>query len=93
MKRVRRLSGAEQGASHRRTGRQRIAPQAVVSSASMPPPMLIAQAVVEKGMLDSLGARVQGMRYEIDARIGQGGTKFLLIGLGVVLVLWLIRRN
>jgi hypothetical protein len=55
--------------------------------------LLIAQAVVEKGMLDSLGARIEGMRYQIDARIGQGGTKYVLIGLGVVLVLWLIRRN
>ena len=56
-------------------------------------PMLIAQAVVERGMLDSIATRVGGVRYEIDARLGQGGTKYLLIGLGVLLVLWLIRRN
>jgi hypothetical protein len=55
--------------------------------------LLIAQAVVEHGMLDSIGTRVEAMRYEIDARIGQGGTKYLLIGLGVILVLWLVRRN
>jgi len=56
-------------------------------------PLLIAQAVVERGMLDSIATRVGGVRYEIDARLGQGGTKYLLIGLGVLLVLWLIRRN
>jgi hypothetical protein len=55
--------------------------------------MLIAQAVVERGMLDSISTRVAGVRFEIDARLGQGSTKYLLIGAGVLLVLWLIRRN
>ena len=55
--------------------------------------MLIAQAVLEHGALDSIGARVAGVRYEIDARFGQGSTKWLLIGLGVLFAYWLFRRR
>lgn len=55
--------------------------------------MHIAQAVIERGMLDSIGTRVAAARYEIDARFGQGATKWILVGLGVLFVLWLFRRR
>jgi hypothetical protein len=48
-------------------------------------PMLIAQALVERGLIagfiDSLGAAL----VEMDYYIGQGNTKWMLLGLAVVL--------
>ena len=55
--------------------------------------MQIAQAIIEHGMLDSIGARAAGVRYEIDARLGQGSTKWVLIGLGVLFLYWVLRRR
>lgn len=55
--------------------------------------MPIAQAIVERGLLDSIGTRIAATRYEIDARFGQGATKWMLIALGVLFVLWLVRRR
>lgn len=55
--------------------------------------MRIAQAVIERGMLDSIGTRMASARYEIDARLGEGGTTWLLVGLGVLFVFWLVRRR
>ena len=55
--------------------------------------MHIAQAVIERGMLDSIGTRVAGVQYEIDARLGQGTSKWLLVGLGVLFLVWVLRRR
>ena len=55
--------------------------------------MPIAQAIVERGMLDSIGSRLASARYEIDARLGQGSTKWLLIGVVVLVLFWSLRRR
>jgi hypothetical protein len=55
--------------------------------------MRIAQAVIEHGLLDSIGTRMADARYQIDARLGQGSTKWLLAGLGLLLFYWLVRRR
>jgi hypothetical protein len=55
--------------------------------------MPVAQAIVERGMLDSVASGLAGARYEIEARLGQGSTKWLLIGMVVVLLYWTLRRR
>lgn len=49
--------------------------------------MLIAQAVVEHGMLDSLAAGLSSAVDQADYYIGTGNTKWLLVGLAVVLAI------
>lgn len=55
--------------------------------------MPIAQAIVERGMLDSVGSRLASARYELDARFGQGATKWMVIGVVVLLLFWTLRRR
>jgi hypothetical protein len=47
--------------------------------------MVIAQAVVEHGMLDSLAAGLSAALDRVDTLVGSGNSKWLLIGLAVVL--------
>lgn len=47
--------------------------------------MLIAQAIVEHGMLDSLAAAFQTAVDQVDYYVGSGNAKWMLIGLAVVL--------
>lgn len=47
--------------------------------------MLIAQALVERGLLDSLVSNIWSSLMQVDAYIGQGNTKWLLLGLAVFL--------
>jgi hypothetical protein len=55
------------------------------------PGMLIAQAVVEHGMLDSLAAGLSSAVDQADYYIGPGHAKWLLIGLAVVLAVIFFR--
>ena len=47
--------------------------------------MLIAQALVERGMLDSMVSSIWSALMRVDSYVGHGNTKWLLIGLAVVL--------
>ena len=47
--------------------------------------MLIAQAIVEHGMMDSLSAVFMNALDQLDYYIGTGNTKWVLIGLVVVI--------
>jgi hypothetical protein len=47
--------------------------------------MLIAQAVVEHGMLDSLAAGLSNAFDQVDYYVGTGNAKWLLVALAVVL--------
>ena len=55
-------------------------------------PFLIAQALVEHGMLDSLAAGFARLRYEIDAYVGPGRSTYVFIG-ALVLFMLLISRS
>ena len=68
-------------------------PRQAVSRYNMCMLPVFAQAVVERGMLDSMSARIAGVRYEIDARLGDGATTWLLVGLVVVVLFWTLRRR
>lgn len=54
--------------------------------------LIIAQALVEHGMLDSMAAGLTRARYQIDAYLGQDGSTYVLVG-AVVVVLFLITRR
>ncbi len=49
--------------------------------------MLIAQAVVEHGMLDSLAAGLSAAFDQVDYYVGTGNTKWLLVGLAIVMAI------
>ena len=53
-----------------------------------------AQTLVEySGLLASVAARISALVDGVEAYIGQGNVKYILIGLLVVLLLMLVRRR
>jgi uncharacterized protein (TIGR03382 family) len=55
--------------------------------------MLLAQALVEHGLLDSMAAGIVTARDRLEIYIGRGNSTYLLIALGVVLLVLLVRRR
>ncbi len=53
--------------------------------------MLLAQALVEHGMLDAMVTGVGHARDRLEIYIGQGNSVYLLIGAGIVLLFWLLK--
>ena len=45
--------------------------------------MLFAQALVERGMIDVMVANIWSAMMRVDQYVGQGNTKWLLLGLAV----------
>lgn len=56
-------------------------------------PMVVAQALVERGLLDSIAAGVGRVRYQVDAFFGYDGSSYLVIGVVVLLAYLLVRRK
>ncbi len=54
--------------------------------------LVIAQALVEHGMLDAMAAGLARLRYEIEAYVGPGRSGYVLLA-ALVLVLWLVTRT
>ena len=54
---------------------------------------LVAQALVERGMLDSIAAGITQLRYQIELYIGDGGSTYLLIGAAVIFLFFITRRR
>jgi hypothetical protein len=54
---------------------------------------LVAQALVERGMLDSIAAGITQMRYQIELYLGDGGSTYLLIGAVVIFLFFMTRRR
>lgn len=54
---------------------------------------LIAQAVVEHGLLDSIASGIARLRYELDGYLGRGSSTYILIGAVVLLLLIVVRRR
>ena len=46
---------------------------------------MLAQALVERGLLDSFVASVWSALLQVDYYVGEGNTKWLLMGLAVVM--------
>ncbi len=54
----------------------------------------IAQTLVEySGLLSSVAAKISAFIDGVEAYIGQGNTKYVVIGLLVILLLMLVRRR
>jgi hypothetical protein len=53
--------------------------------------MLIAQAVVEGGLLDTVVASIRSGMEQVGYYIGTGNTKWVLIGLAVVMAIVLFK--
>jgi hypothetical protein len=51
------------------------------------------QAIAERGMLEGIGNAVMRVRYVVESRLGEGTTRWLLIGGLVLLVFWAFRRR
>jgi len=47
--------------------------------------MLIAQALVERGLLDSMVANIWSAVMDVDYYVGRGNTKWVLVALAVAL--------
>ncbi len=55
--------------------------------------LLLAQALVEHGLLDSIVAGMAAAKYRLEIYIGQGNSKFLLYAAIAGCVLLLLRRR
>jgi hypothetical protein len=54
---------------------------------------LLAQALVERGLLDQISASLSSARYHLELYVGQGNTIYVVIGVVLLLVLTRVRRN
>lgn len=52
-----------------------------------------AQGMVEYGVLDAAIASVSSLPSRIDAALGDGATRWLLAGGGVIFLYWVFRRR
>jgi len=52
-----------------------------------------AQAMVEHGLLSGMAAGLETAQYHIESALADGTTRWLLIGAGVALAVWLLRRR
>jgi hypothetical protein len=55
--------------------------------------LLLAQAMVERGLLDSIAAGLGNVRYRLELYIGQGNTIYVVIAAVVLLLLTRVRRQ
>ena len=55
--------------------------------------LVIAQALAERGMLDAMVAGITRVRYALDDLVGYDNTKYVLMGLAVLLALFAFRRR
>ena len=55
--------------------------------------LLLAQAMVERGLLDSIAAGLGNARYRLELYVGQGNTVYVVAAVVVLLVLTRVRRR
>ncbi len=55
--------------------------------------LILAQAMVERGLLDSIAAGLGNARYRLELYVGEGNTIWVVIGVVVLLVLTRVKRN
>jgi hypothetical protein len=56
-------------------------------------PLLLAQALAERGLLDQIAAGLSSARYQLELYVGQGNTVYVVIAVVLLLVLTRVRRN
>jgi hypothetical protein len=55
--------------------------------------LILAQAVVERGLLDSIAAGLSSARYRLELYVGEGNAIYVVIAAVLLLVLTRVRRN
>jgi hypothetical protein len=55
--------------------------------------LLLAQAMVERGVLDQFATGLSSAKYQLELYVGQGNTIYVVIGVVLLLVLTRVRRN
>ena len=55
--------------------------------------LILAQAMVEHGLLDQISAGLSGARYQLELYVGQGNTIYVVIGVVLLLVLTRVKRR
>lgn len=55
--------------------------------------LLLAQAMVEHGLLDTIAAGLGNARYRLEVYIGEGNTIYALAAVAVLLVLTRVKRR
>jgi hypothetical protein len=55
--------------------------------------VVLAQAVVERGLLDTISTGLGNARYHLELYIGEGNTIYALIAAVLILVLTRVRRQ
>jgi len=53
---------------------------------------VFAQALVERGLLDSIAAGIRGVGYRLDEFVGPGNSKWVLIAAAAVFIFFMFRR-
>jgi hypothetical protein len=59
----------------------------------VPVQLLLAQAMVEHGLLDSIAAGLGSARYRLELYIGEGNTVYFLAAAVVIIMLTWVRRR
>ena len=54
---------------------------------------MLAQAIVERGMLEGIANGLTRVKYVIEAQIGDGNAKWLVVAAVLLLVAWAMRRR
>jgi len=54
---------------------------------------MIAQAIVERGMLEGISKGLMDIKYAVEARLGEGNAKWLLLAMVCLLLFWALRRR
>jgi hypothetical protein len=52
---------------------------------------MIAQAIVERGMLDGISNGLMRIKYAVEAQVGDGNAKWLLLAMMCLLIFWALR--
>jgi hypothetical protein len=61
--------------------------------AQAPVQLLLAQALVERGLLDQIAAGLGSARYRLELYIGQGNAVYFVVAVVLVLILTRVRRR
>ena len=54
---------------------------------------MIAQAIVERGMLEGISNGLMDIKYAVEARVGEGNAKWLLVAMVCLVLFWALRRR
>ena len=54
---------------------------------------MIAQAIVERGMLEGISNGLMRIKYAVEDRVGEGNGKWLLLAMVCLVLFWSLRRR